>query len=265
MEFLEMVNSSYAGVLSFACSFMLLVVTGIYAWLTYKNVHIASNAVELSAQPCMIVSIDECRVPARNPDWDRRQTSVTIRATNVGKDPALNVYCFCQSVLQNYDRGSEVKADHDVLHWSHVLPGETKEGSFCFEKDTFERLFEDMKLGVAANEERIRRGGREKAFPGTVIRVDTYCYNVPGKVFKTEAYQELCCLEPTCIDDLPKSHNLNEHTAPPSSLKDEWAYTSWLINPMFTPTKMNASDEAELVERIQCSYIGGRRAFPDMV
>lgn len=100
LEFIKIINSDYAGVLSLLSSLIMVVVTIIYVGHTKRQANYAKESAELVAkqmkidkQPCIVPYVtDSCGSAWDTMDYTRMQLVFTIKLRNVGDSPAINVY-----------------------------------------------------------------------------------------------------------------------------------------------------------------------------
>ena len=108
LEFIKIINSDYAGVLSLLSSLIMVVVTIIYVGHTKRQANYAKESAELVAkqmkidkQPCIVPYVtDSCGSAWDTTDYTRMQLGFTIKLRNVGDSPAINVYTLADIELQ---------------------------------------------------------------------------------------------------------------------------------------------------------------------
>ena len=108
LEFIKIINSDYAGVLSLLSSLIMVVVTIIYVGHTKRQANYAKESAELVAkqmkidkQPCIVPYVtDSCGSAWDTTDYTRMQLGFTIKLRNVGDSPAINVYMLADIELQ---------------------------------------------------------------------------------------------------------------------------------------------------------------------
>ena len=130
LEFIKIINSDYAGVLSLLSSLIMVVVTIIYVGHTKRQANYAKESAELVAkqmkidkQPCIVPYVtDSCGSAWDTTDYTRMQLGFTIKLRNVGDSPAINVYTLADIELQF----SEDSAGNKKLLPASLLPGFTQ-------------------------------------------------------------------------------------------------------------------------------------------
>lgn len=130
LEFIKIINSDYAGVLSLLSSLIMVVVTIIYVGHTKRQANYAKESAELVAkqmkidkQPCIVPYVtDSCGSAWDATDYTRMQLGFTIKLRNVGDSPAINVYTLADIELQF----SEDSAGNKKLLPASLLPGFTQ-------------------------------------------------------------------------------------------------------------------------------------------
>ena len=130
LEFIKIINSDYAGVLSLLSSLIMVVVTIIYVGHTKRQANSAKESAELVAkqmkidkQPCIVPYVtDSCGSAWDTTDYTRMQLGFTIKLRNVGDSPAINVYTLADIELQF----SEDFAGNKKLLPASLLPGFTQ-------------------------------------------------------------------------------------------------------------------------------------------
>lgn len=108
LEFIKIINSDYAGVISLLSSLIMVVVTIIYVGHTKRQANYAKESAELVAkqmkidkQPCIVPYVTDSFGSAWDTtDYTRMQLGFTIKLRNVGDSPAINVYTLADIELQ---------------------------------------------------------------------------------------------------------------------------------------------------------------------
>lgn len=108
LEFIKIINSDYAGVLSLLSSLIMVVVTIIYVGHTKRQANYAKESAELVAkqikidkQPCIVPYVTDSYGSVWDAtDYTRMQLGFTIKLRNVGDSPAINVYTLADIELQ---------------------------------------------------------------------------------------------------------------------------------------------------------------------
>ena len=168
LEFIKMINSDYAGVLSLLSSLIMVIVTIVYVGHTKRQANYAKESVELVAkqmridkQPCIVPYVADSYGSAWDAtDYTRIQLGFEIILKNVGDAPAINVYTLADLELQ-FSHGPDGKKK---LLSAVLLPefvqalsvGEEKTIHIHFETSEVNKLVQELKKAQEMNWERLR-------------------------------------------------------------------------------------------------------------
>ena len=185
LEFIKIINSDYAGVLSLLSSLIMVVVTIIYVGHTKRQANYAKESAELVAkqmkidkQPCIVPYVTDSYGSAWDTtDYIRMQLGFTIKLRNVGDSPAINVYTLADIELQF----SEDSAGNKKLLPASLLPGFTQALSaeeetdinIHFETSEVKALICELRKASEKNWERLRTNPSHHHYTGAKLII---CY-----------------------------------------------------------------------------------------
>lgn len=185
LEFIKIINSDYAGVLSLLSSLIMVVVTIIYVGHTKRQANYAKESAELVAkqmkidkQPCIVPYVtDSCGSAWDTTDYTRMQLGFTIKLRNVGDSPAINVYTLADIELQF----SEDSAGNKKLLPASLLPGFTQALSaeeetdinIHFETSEVKALICELRKASEKNWERLRTNPSHHHYTGAKLIIAT--------------------------------------------------------------------------------------------
>lgn len=226
LEFIKIINSDYAGVLSLLSSLIMVVVTIIYVGHTKRQANYAKESAELVAkqmkidkQPCIVPYVTDSFGSAWDTtDYTRMQLGFTIKLRNVGDSPAINVYTLADIELQF----SEDSAGNKKLLPASLLPGFTQALSaeeetninIHFETPEVKALICELRKASEKNWERLRTNPSHHHYTGAKLIVRVFFKNLMGQWCESTISYEIAWL---AYKNPPpqKTHNLNENTIPP--------------------------------------------------
>ena len=185
LEFIKIINSDYAGVLSLLSSLIMVVVTIIYVGHTKRQANYAKESAELVAkqmkidkQPCIVPYVtDSCGSAWDTTDYTRMQLGFTIKLRNVGDSPAINVYTLADIELQF----SEDSAGNKKLLPASLLPRFTQALSaeeetdinIHFETSEVKALICELRKASEKNWERLRTNPSHHHYTGAKLIIAT--------------------------------------------------------------------------------------------
>ena len=190
---------SHAGLLSTISSLCMLIVTAIYAVITWWQVRYSKQAVIESAkhnkeekQPFIVPVISSISGSAFDTSsYLRVQLQYNFTLENVGDSPAVTVYTFLYVKLQN--------ADSENVLYSHLMPaylhslsiGKQQECSLHLETTEFRSLISDLEICYTKNLMRIATDPSVTPFPGPIVVLRCIYKNMMGQWFETVLEHEM--------------------------------------------------------------------------
>ena len=194
-EFIE----RHAGLLSAISSVCMLIVTAIYAVITWWQVRYSKQAVIESVkhnkeekQPFVVPVISSVSGSAFDTSrYLRIQLNFRFTLENVGDSPAVTVYTFLYVKLQN--------ADSENVLYSHLMPaylhslsiGNQQECSLHLETTEFRSLISDLEICYTKNLMRIATDPSVTPFPGPIVVLRCIYMNMMGQWFETVLEHEM--------------------------------------------------------------------------
>ena len=231
LEFIKIINSDYAGVLSLLSSLIMVVVTIIYVGHTKRQAIYAKESAELVAkqikidkQPCIVPYVTDSYGSVWDAtDYTRMQLGFTIKLRNVGDSPAINVYTLADIELQF----TEDSDGNKKLLPASLLPGfvqalsadEETEINIHFETSEIKALICELRKASEKNWERLRTNPSHHHYTGAKLIVRVFFKNLMGQWCESTISHEIAWLE---YKNPPprKTHNLNENTIPPQKIRE---------------------------------------------
>ena len=223
LEFIKIINTDYAEVLSLLSSMIMVVVTIIYVGHTKRQANYAKESAELVAkqiktdkQPCIIPFVINSYGSAWDAtDYTRIQLGFDIKLKNAGDSPAINVYTLADIELQfTNDSNGEKKLLHASLLPNFVQAlsaNEEKEVHIHFETDEVEALVQELVRADDMNWERIRTNPSHHYYTGAKLIVRVFFKNIMGQWCESVISHEIAWLE---YKNPPprKTRNVGENT-----------------------------------------------------
>jgi hypothetical protein len=179
----------------------LVIITGIYVYLTKKILDSTKRELDLSYSPVIGIRIDQMRIgPVYGPD--RRDFSVNLTLVNVGNAPAIQVLVDSVIVLKFTDINGEkiIPARFEPSHLPFLRENEELTGhqitqSFgntCVSQMIFDFLRQDL-----MNRERIQNNPGQEPIKSSKLRIYVYYKNHLNQYFMS-AYE--CDLQPWSVN-----------------------------------------------------------------
>ena len=246
LEFIKIINTEYAGVLSFLSSLIMVIVTVVYVCYTKRqadnsqeSVNLLLKQIKTDKQPCILPEIVGSYGSAFDTStYARIQAGVNITLRNVGDAPAICVYTICECELQFTKdiNGRKKRLSAALLPYyiQAISAQEIKEISIHFETKEVKRIIEELKKDMDMNWERIRTNPSREHYVGAIIILTVIYKNALGQWFKSIYKRELSWL---AFDNPPPqtTHNLNENTIPPKEIKSGDRFKMVFISPKYAP------------------------------
>ncbi len=193
LEFIKIINSDYAGVLSLLSSLIMVVVTIIYVGHTKRQANYAKESAELVAkqikidkQPCVVPYVTDSYGSAWDAtDYTRMQLGFTIKLKNVGDSPAINVYTLAEIELQFTEdtNGNKKRLPASLLPgFVQALSAEEEtEINIRFETSEIKALICELRKALEKNWERLRTNPSHHHFTGAKLFVRVFFKNLMGQ------------------------------------------------------------------------------------
>lgn len=200
ISFFEM----HTGILGLVSSFLMLLVTAIYAYITWWQAGFAKKTLLESIkqnreerQPYVVPTI--VRVGGGAFDistYTRVQLSINYKLENVGDSAAVTLYTFLYAKME-YQNDRLVYA-HLLPNYAHSLKvGQEKDNSLHFETCEFRDIVEDLEICYTKNMKRIETDATVTPFRGPMVIVRTLYKNMLGQWFESVLEQELLEIKKT--------------------------------------------------------------------
>ena len=262
LEFIKIINSDYAGVLSLLSSLIMVVVTIIYVGHTKRQANYAKESAELVAkqikidkQPCVVPYVTDSYGYAWDAtDYTRMQLGFTIKLKNVGNSPAINVYTLADFELQ-FIKDSD---GNKKLLPAALLPGfiqalsaeEETEINIHFETAEIKELICELRKTAEKNWERLRTNPNHNHYNGANLKIRVFFKNLMGQWCESTISYEI----PWLVFKNPppqKTHNLNENTIPPKEIHEGDEFKAVLSSQHIAPFVFAMTTEERVTDLLQ--------------
>lgn len=262
LEFIKVINSDYAGVLSLLSSLIMVVVTIIYVGHTKRQANYAKESAELVAkqmkidkQPCIVPYVTDSYGSAWDAtDYTRMQLGFTIKLRNVGDSPAINVYTLADIELQF----TEDSVGNKKLLQASLLPGfvqalsaeEETEINIRFETSEIKALICELRKASEKNRERLRTNPSHHHYTGAKLIVRVFFKNLMGQWCESTISHEIAWL---AYKNPPpqKTHNLNENTIPPKEIREGDEFKAVLSSHHIAPFVFAMTTDKHVIDVLQ--------------
>ena len=262
MEFMKIVNSDYAGVLSLLSSLIMVVVTIIYVRQTKRQANYAKESAELVAkqikidkQPCIVPYVTNSYGTAWDvTDYTRIQLGFTIKLRNVGDSPAIDIYTLADIELQF----TEDSDGNKELLSASLLPGfvqalsaeEETELNIRFETSEVKALICELRKASEKNRERLSTKPSHHPYIGAKLIVRVFFKNLMGQWCESTISYGIAWLaykNPSA----QKTHNLNENTIPPKEIREGDEFEAVLLSHYFAPFIFAMTTDKHVIDVLQ--------------
>ena len=189
--------------LSLLSSFLMLMVTAIYAGITWWQAKNSKKTLLESIkqnreerQPYVIPTIKEVRGGAFDTSsYTRIQLNFDYELENIGDSAAVTVNTFLYARME-YQTDHKLVYAHLMPNYEHSLKvGQKIEGRIHFETSEFREIIEDLEICYAKNMKRIETDASVSAYRGPIIILRTLYKNMVGQWFESVMEQELLDVE----------------------------------------------------------------------
>ncbi len=262
LDFIKIINSDYAGVLSLFSSLVMVIVTIIYVRHTKSQAYYARKSAELVAkqiktdkQPCVVPHVTDSYGSAWNAsDYTRMQLGFSIKLKNVGDSPAINIYTLADFELQ-FIKDSE--GNKKMLPAS-LLPGfiqalsagDEVDIDIHFETSEIKELVCELRKTAEKNWERIRTNPSQNHYNGPNLIIRVFFKNLMGQWCESSISYEIAWL---AYKNPPqhKKHNLNENTIPPKEIHEGDKFKAVLSSNRIAPFVFEMTNEEYVTDLLQ--------------
>ena len=193
----------HVALLSLVSSFCMLIVTSIYACITWWQTKYTKKTLIESIrqyreerQPYIVPTIENVQGTAFDTSkYTRVQLSFKYKLENVGDSAAVTIYTFLYAKME-YEMDHKLVYAHLLPHYEHSLKcGQIKRNRLHFETDAFRDIIEDLEISYTKNMKRIEIDASKSAFRGPTIILQTLYKNMVGQWFESVLEQELLDIE----------------------------------------------------------------------
>ena len=194
---------NHAGILGLVSSFCMLLVTTIYAIITWWHAKYSKQTLletikqnREERQPYIVPTIMKVRGGAFDTStYIRVQLSFEYQLENVGDSAAVTLYTLLYAKLE-YQSEPKLVYAHLMPNYVHSLKvGQKIENRLHFETDEFRDIIEDLEICHVKNMKRIETDASVSAFHGPTIILQTFYMNMVGQWFESILEQELLDIE----------------------------------------------------------------------
>lgn len=247
----------HSGLMTLACSVLMLIVTIIYVYFTWRQAKYSNDSLKESIkqfreskQPCLIPSVKKVNGVAFDAGkYLRIQFNFDYDVVNVGDSPALSVHTIATMILRYAQEGKEVMA-HLMPNYKHSISAqETITSSFHFETSEFRDILEDIEISRVKNIKRIETDPRQDPYRGPALKLRIVYKNLNEQWYLTEIEQDLFEIE-KILDKSKVSENEpidrdNYEEVTNGSLNDKDVFIGRMINPAYSTMKHKLLSEKE--------------------
>ena len=262
LEFIKIINSDYAGVLSLLSSLIMVVVTIIYVRHTKRQANYAKESAELVAkqikidkQPCVVPYVTDSYGSAWDAtDYTRMQLGFTIKLKNVGDSPAINVYTLAEIELQFTEdsNGNKKRLPASLLPgFVQALSAEEEtEINIHFETSEIKALICELRKASEKNWERLRTNPNHHHFTGAKLFVRVFFKNLMRQWCESTISYEIAWL---AYKNPPpqNTHNLNENTIPPKEIREGDEFIAVLSSHHIAPFMVAMTTDKHVIAVLQ--------------
>ncbi len=195
---------NHAGVLGLVSSFLMLLITTIYAYITWWQAWYSKKTLFQSIkqnrenrQPYIVPTILRVGGGAFDtPTYTRVQLSFEYKLENIGDSAAVTLYTLLYAKME-YQKDKLVYA-HLLPNYDHALKvGQEKENRLHFETSELRDIIEDLEISFTKNMKRIETDATVTPFRGPTIILRTLYKNMSEQWFESVLEQELLQIEKT--------------------------------------------------------------------
>ena len=193
----------HAAILGLISSFCMLLVTSIYAVITWWHAKYSKQTLLESIkqnreerQPYLVPTIMKVSGGAFDTStYTRVQLSFEYKLENVGDSAAVTIYTLLYAKME-YQTEKKLVYAHLMPNYEHSLKvGQESKNRLHFETDEFRDIVEDLEISHVKNMKRIETDATVSAFHGPTIILQTIYMNMVGQWFESVLEQELLDIE----------------------------------------------------------------------
>lgn len=193
----------HAAILGLISSFCMLLVTSIYAVITWWHAKYSKQTLLESIkqnreerQPYLVPTIIKVSGGAFDTStYTRVQLSFEYKLENVGDSAAVTIYTLLYAKME-YQTGKKLVYAHLMPNYEHSLKvGQESKNRLHFETDEFRDIVEDLEISHVKNMKRIETDATVSVFHGPTIILQTIYMNMVGQWFESVLEQELLDIE----------------------------------------------------------------------
>ena len=203
MDSFVILLEKHAAVLGLISSFCMLLVTSIYAVITWWQAKYSKQTLLESIkqnreerQPYLVPTIMRVSGGAFDTStYTRVQLSFEYKLENVGDSAAVTIYTLLYAKME-YQTGKKLVYAHLMPNYEHSLKvGQESKNRLHFETDEFRDIVEDLEISHVKNMKRIETDATVSVFHGPTIILQTIYMNMVGQWFESVLEQELLEIE----------------------------------------------------------------------
>ena len=199
---------THSEVISLASSLLLLVVTGIYVYLTKRILEATKCASRLALNPVIGIEVGEIRIGEVYGKRKRRNMSVDLKLTNVGNAPAIETLVDAEIILAYSAINGEqfIPSRFEPQMISFIKADQAIEDSSpSFGNTLITHLLDDYREQLRLNTHRIETNPTQETFSASQLRIIVSYRNSVGQPYES-TYQVHLHLGETKSIEIPKEN-----------------------------------------------------------
>jgi hypothetical protein len=179
-----------APAISLLFTVLLVIITGVYVYLTKKIVDTTVRQVNIIHNPVIGIRLGAMWISKTN-DLSRRNLSVSLNLTNIGNAPAIKILVDGEIIFKyiKVDGINEMPARFEPRFISYMRPGEELSAgqsySLSFGNDGIRNLLDDLRENRRLNMERIETTPSRQPYPPPRLIIYVYYQNNLGQYFQS--------------------------------------------------------------------------------
>ncbi|MFX0201726.1 MAG: hypothetical protein ACFFCW_36900 [Candidatus Hodarchaeota archaeon] len=200
----------HSEVISLASSVLLLVITGIYVYLTKRILESSQSASKLALNPVIGIEIGEIRIGKVYGERKRRNMGVDLKLTNVGNAPAIEALVDAEIILAYSAINGEqtIPSRFEPQMIPFIKPGQTIEDSSPnFGNTLITHLLDDYREYNRLNIHRIETDPTLDPFSASQLRVVVSYRNSVGQHYESTYQVHLLLGEKPSLDIPTETEN----------------------------------------------------------
>lgn len=213
MSFLEFLQH-YSGALTFLATFILVAITGFYAFWTKGILAATASQSRLSLSPVIGIKVEKIVIgPVYGPN--RRNMNVVLELSNVGNAPAIEVLIDSEIELRysniNNEKIIPARFEPDMIPF--IKPGDSLNGiNSCFGNTFITHFFDDVRESSRLNIHRIETDPTKESYKASRLRVIVFYKNSLGIYFKSSFEAEIGIWKSLGEKEIPADNKTAEVT-----------------------------------------------------